>query len=179
MKTRWWKEEKREQVEEPTKVGDQDKMQEENLSKEEGYNMLKMIKNLKNQVAWLTEEASMENYNPLGRMDEALAPILLFEDYSKGWRRPKLSIYNRKFGPKDHLHGFTTDMEDVTTRDDIWCRIFRRTFREEAIGWYQGLPKGSIKSFHELRTTFRKAYEHQLKRRKGHNQTLLNMRTKP
>lgn len=59
-------------------------------------------------------------------------------------------------------------------RDDIWCKMFRSTLREEAMGWYQGLPKGSIKSFFELKSVFRQAYNHQT-RRKDHNATLLNI----
>lgn len=52
--------------------------------------------------------------------------------------------------------------------------MFQRTLREEAIGWYKGLPKGSIKSFQELKVLFRQAYNH-LMRKINKNATLLNI----
>lgn len=64
-------------------------------------------------------------------------------------------------------------MDNVIDRDDKWCRMFGRTFREEATGWYHRLPKGSIRSFTDLKASFHQAYNHQI-RRKGKNLALLN-----
>lgn len=74
-------------------------------------------------------------------VDEALAPYLLIKRYPTNWRWPKLSSYNGKMDPESYLHSFITGMEDVIERDDIWCRMFRRTLMEEAIGWYQSYQK--------------------------------------
>lgn len=36
--------------------------------------------------------------------------------------------------------------------------MFRRTLKEEAMGWNQKLPKGSIHTFFESKSAFRQAY---------------------
>lgn len=105
---------------------------------------------------------------------EVLAPHLLQKDCPIEWRRPNLPRYDGKTDPKDHLHSFIIGTKDVTTREDIWCQMFRRTLKEEAIGWYQRLPKGSIPMFFELKSALQQAYSRQ-RRRKVHNMTLLNI----
>lgn len=56
--------------------------------------------------------------------------------------------------------------------------MFRRTLCKEAIGWYQSLPKGSIRTFNDLRSSFCQTFNHKL-RRKGKNLALLNMEQGP
>lgn len=105
--------------EEPLKVGSRGEIREEVLNKEEQQSILEVIQSLKDQVARLIEEASRSNSKILQEEDEALAPHVLSEEYPKGWRRPKLLLYNEKTDPEGHLHSFETSMEDVITKDDI------------------------------------------------------------
>lgn len=53
--------------------------------------------------------------------------------------------------------------------------MFRKTLKEEVISWYERLPKGSIKCFHNLKSAFQQAYNHQA-RRKACNAMLLNIK---
>lgn len=148
--------------------GEEDKVLETNKTKggrrlmsiTEEQGVLQVIQSLKDQTLKMSKNGSQVNDEPVDHMDEALAPHLLVKDYPINWRQPKLPTYNGKSDPKDHLHSFITGMEDVTKKDDIWCMMFRRMLREELIGWYQGLPKGSIISFLDRKTTFRQAYNH-------------------
>lgn len=111
-------------------------------------------------------------------IDEALASHLLTKEHPANWRWPKLSSYNGKSDLEDHLHNLIIGMEDIIDRDDISCRMFRRTLKEEAIGWYQKLPRGSVRSFANLKSSFCQAYNHQARRR-GKNATLLNIKQGP
>lgn len=131
-----------------------------------------------NQLVKLSEEGSRltttQSYKPM-----RLWPHICYKKvFSTSWRQPKLLSYNGKIDHEDHLHYFITNMEDVIDKDDIWYRMFRRTLREEAIGWYLRLLKGSIKCFLDLKSALHHAYNHQA-RRKGRNATLLNIKQEP
>lgn len=107
--------------------------------------------------------------------EEALAQHLLSEGYSKGWRAPKMTMYEGSTDPEDHIHSFHMGMEDTIRRKDIWCRMFRRTLKGETVGWYRNLPVGSINSFDDLEKAFKIAFGHKI-RRKGLNTTLLSVK---
>lgn len=104
--------------------------------------MIEMNRSLRDQVARLSEDESRSYDKAEGSNNEALAAHLLSEDCSVNWKRPNLLSCNEKIKLEDHLHGFIIGMEDLTPCDDIWCRMFRRTLKDEAIGWYQSLKDG-------------------------------------
>lgn len=80
----------------------------ESSSKEDGINSENVILNLESTMA-----------------KEALAKNLLDKEYPTGWKRPKLPQYKGESDPIDHIHKFLANMEDVTNRKDLWCRMFR------------------------------------------------------
>lgn len=66
-------------------------------AKEEQEDMLQVIKRLQDQlITKMIEKGSRYHNEPNTLVDEALAPYLLAKEYPIGWRRPKLSTYNRK-----------------------------------------------------------------------------------
>lgn len=54
-------------------------------------------------------------------------------------------------------------MEDLTGRQDLWCKMFRRYLEGNVNGWYKKLLKGSIHNFEDLKKKFCKAFNHLIK----------------
>lgn len=131
------------------------------ISQEKHLSMLQMVDDLKKQLAQLSEKCSRSGSELILHDNEALSSHLLTRDYPPEWWRPKLPNYNGRIDPEDDqlpnyngnidpeddLQSFVIRMEDVITQEDICHRMFRRTLKEETLGWYQGLLKGSIHTF--------------------------------
>lgn len=56
-------------------------------------------------------------------------------------------------------------MEDVTSRKDLWYRMFVRTLEGEVMNWYTDLLADNIQSFEDLHERFIEAFSHLIKRR--------------
>lgn len=143
-----------------------------------------LIQVIKNQT-----DKNLSNVKPLGinqnktpvTVDsftkEALAPYLLSKEYPKKWVRPKLPQYKGDSDPLDHIHKFRSNIEDVTDRKDLWCRMFRRILKGDAINWYVNLPNNNINNFEDLQSKFLETFNHLIKRKTDHG-ALLNVRQK-
>lgn len=108
---------------------------------------MQVIKSLRDQLTKLSKEDSRSNNEATLENDEALTPHLLAKEYPKNWRQPKLSSYDGKTNPEDHLHSFIIRMEDVTNRDDIWCIMFRITYKKKRLDDIKGYQKTISKVF--------------------------------
>lgn len=57
-----------------------------------------------------------------------------------------------------------TNMEDLTNREDMWCRMFLKSMEGDAIGCYKELPNGRFHNFKELKRKFCEAQYKRLAR---------------
>lgn len=99
-------------------------------------------------------------------LKEVLANHLLKVDYPKGWKAPRLATSNGRGDLGDHIHVFTTGMEDMTTRKDIWRHMFCHTLINDAIAWCRILTLGSINTYDGLEKAFRAAFSHRVRERR-------------
>ncbi|KMZ76197.1 hypothetical protein ZOSMA_105G00240 [Zostera marina] len=157
---------------------------------EESY-LLRKIRKLEEQVKHLTSGESSKEIRKTGlspkrakigdkssktrkergekqffsRTNSALAEHLLTGKYLEKWVRPKLPEYKGTTDPEAHVVKFIANMEDITDRQDLWCRMFIRTLEGEAMNWYTDLPNNSIQNFNDLKEKFIEAFGHGIKRR--------------
>lgn len=82
------------------------------------------------QTQWPNDLNTSQIHKGLHREIRALAAYLTSEDYPEKWARPKLPEYKRTSDPEVHIVKFLANLEDVTNRKDLWCRMFVRTLRE-------------------------------------------------
>lgn len=68
-----------------------------------------------------------------------MAPHLLSKKFLEKWVRPKLPEYKGHTELEDHIHKFITNMEDLTSKKDLWFRMLRHSLKGDAIGWYKEL----------------------------------------
>lgn len=94
------------------------------ISREDHESMLKMIANLREQVARTSSGGSTRVVEMVKAANEVLDPHLLQEVYLIGWSRPKLPTYDGNANPKDHLHSFIIGMEEyVIAQYEVWHHI--------------------------------------------------------
>lgn len=155
---------------------------------DESY-LLKKIRKLQEQVKYLTSGESSKEIRKAGsspkkartgdkssktrkergekqsssKNSNALAEHLLTGRYPEKWVRPKLPEYKGATDPEAHIIKFVANMEDITDRLDIWCRMFIRTLEGEAMNWYTDLPNNNIQNFEDLKEKFIEAFSHRVK----------------
>lgn len=99
------------------------------------------------------------------RVTSPLSGHLLTAKYPDKWVRPKLPEYKGTSDPETHVVKFIANMEDITDRQDLWCRLFVRILEGEAMNWYVDLPSNNIHWFRDLKEYFVEAFGHRIKRR--------------
>ncbi|KAK7279755.1 hypothetical protein RJT34_24812 [Clitoria ternatea] len=62
--------------------------------------------------------------------------------------------YNGETDPTKHLDAYVFEAMYLGANEDVMCRMFPQTLSEEALGWFKGLPSGSIDSWAEMAATF-------------------------
>ena len=69
---------------------------------------------------------------------------------------PSMATYTDKADPYDHIQSYESLMLLHGWEDEIMCRAFSLTLSGHSLKWFNGLSKGSISSFDELRNEFLK-----------------------
>ena len=64
--------------------------------------------------------------------------------------RPPFNSYNRKADPMEHVSHYIHMMSLHTHNDALMCKVFPSSLGSTALRWFNGLWKGSIRSFAEL-----------------------------
>ena len=68
---------------------------------------------------------------------------------------PPFNYYDRKIDPVEHVSHYIQMMSLYTHNDALMCKVFPSSFGPTALRWFNGLRKGSIRSFSELIQEFR------------------------
>ncbi|GJR30683.1 reverse transcriptase domain-containing protein [Tanacetum coccineum] len=74
-----------------------------------------------------------------------------------------VKTYDGSGDPEDHLKLFQSAAKTEGWAMPTWCHMFNSTLTGNARVWFDKLPKESIDSYEDLRTTFRKNYLQQTK----------------
>ena len=64
--------------------------------------------------------------------------------------RPPFNSYNRKADPVEHVSHYIHMMSLHTHNDALMCKFFPSSLGSTALRWFNGLWKGSIRSFAKL-----------------------------
>ena len=64
--------------------------------------------------------------------------------------RPPFNCYNGKTDPVEHVSHYIWMMSLHTHNDALMCKVFSLSLGPTALRWFNGLRKGSIRSFSEL-----------------------------
>lgn len=121
--------------------------------------------NFENSTRKNNRKKVIEEKGSSAKLTGALAKHLLEGKYPEKWVRSKLPEYKGTTDPETHIVKFIANMEDVTDRQDLWCRMFIRTLVGEIMNWYADLPAGCIHSFNDLRNKFVETFGHRIKRK--------------
>lgn len=63
---------------------------------------------------------------------------------------PPFTIYDEKTDPVEHVNHYIHMMSVYSHNDGLMCKVFSSSLRLTAMRWFNGLRKGSIRSFEEL-----------------------------
>ena len=63
---------------------------------------------------------------------------------------PLFNYYDRKTDPVEHVSHYIQMMSLYTHNDALMCKVFPSSFGLTTLRWFNGLRKGSIRSFSEL-----------------------------
>ncbi|GJV76441.1 reverse transcriptase domain-containing protein [Tanacetum coccineum] len=74
-----------------------------------------------------------------------------------------VKTYDGSGDPEDHLKLFQAAKKTERWAMPTWCHMFNSTLTENARVWFDKLPRESIDSYEDLRTTFRENYLQQTK----------------
>ncbi|GJU62416.1 reverse transcriptase domain-containing protein [Tanacetum coccineum] len=74
-----------------------------------------------------------------------------------------VKTYDGSGDPEDHLKLFQSAAKTEAWAMPTWCHMFNSTLTGNARVWFDKLPKESIDSYEDLRTTFRENYLQQTK----------------
>ncbi|GJW15689.1 reverse transcriptase domain-containing protein [Tanacetum coccineum] len=74
-----------------------------------------------------------------------------------------IKTYDGSGDPEDHLKLFQSAAKTEGWAIPTWCHMFNSTLTGNARVWFDKLPKESINSYEDLRTTFREKYLQQTK----------------
>ncbi|XP_014506292.1 uncharacterized protein LOC106766044 [Vigna radiata var. radiata] len=77
---------------------------------------------------------------------------------------PMLEKYDGSADPDNHLRVFTNTMAFYTDNDQVVCRAFSLSLKDEALEWYNTLPPNSVDCFATVETLFRRQYSSNRKR---------------
>ncbi|XP_050264193.1 uncharacterized protein LOC126708441 [Quercus robur] len=69
--------------------------------------------------------------------------------------RPPFNCYDGKTDPVEHISHYIQMMSLHTHNDALMCKVFPSSLGPTALRWFNGLRKGSIRSFSELIQEFR------------------------
>ncbi|XP_030941583.1 uncharacterized protein LOC115966497 [Quercus lobata] len=64
--------------------------------------------------------------------------------------RPPFNYYDRKTDPVEHVNHYIQMMSLHIHNDALMCKVFPSSLGPTALRWFNGLQKGSIRSFSEL-----------------------------
>ena len=64
--------------------------------------------------------------------------------------RPPFNSYNGRIDPMEHVNHYIHMMSLHTHNNALMCKVFLVSLGPTALGWFNGLRKGSIHSFAEL-----------------------------
>ena len=64
--------------------------------------------------------------------------------------RPPFNCYDKKTDPVEHVSHYIQMMSLHTHNDALMCKVFPSSLGLTALRWFNGLRKGSIRSFFEL-----------------------------
>ena len=64
--------------------------------------------------------------------------------------RPPFNCYDEKTDPVEHVNHYIQMMSLHTHNDAVMCKVFLSSLGPTALRWFNGLRKGSIRSFSEL-----------------------------
>ena len=69
---------------------------------------------------------------------------------SSRFTRPPFNTYNGKADPVEHVSHYSYMMSLHTHNNVLMCKVFPLSLGSMALGWFNGLWKGSIRRFAEL-----------------------------
>lgn len=111
-----------------------------------------------------------------GNNPSPFVPTIRDYPYPENFKMPgKIPQYEGTTDPRDFLRHYLGAMEVPKASDEILCMAFAITFQGKARQWFDDLPRGSIRSFRELTTSFLQRF-FQLKAMKKTVPDLMNIR---
>ena len=69
---------------------------------------------------------------------------------SSRFTQPPFNSYDGKMDPVKHINHYIQMMSLHTHNDTLMCKVFSSSLGPTALGWFNGLRKGSIHSFAKL-----------------------------
>ena len=83
-------------------------------------------------------------------MSRALRRAIERAPMSSRFTQPPFNSYDGKMDPIEHINHYIQMMSLHTHNDTLMCKVFSSSLRPTALGWFNGLRKGSIHSFAKL-----------------------------
>nr|CAC33017.1 hypothetical protein [Antirrhinum hispanicum] len=116
---------------------------------------INMVTELKREVQALNRDR--DGTAEEDEMGSPFAPHILAPEIPVSMRLSNPVVYTgdrNARDPRDHINQFLAVMDILSTPDHALCWIFRSTLTGRAQAWFSQLPRGSIRSFDELRELF-------------------------